>query len=142
MSFSNTAETAILALIFTATTWSNIAINATSSPDTTIECALHTSDPADAGTMSTNEISYTSYARKSTNRNSGAWTVSGNSVSPAANLDFATATGGSATATHGSVGRPGGGAAAIHMKGAVTPNIAVSTGVTPRWTTASALTLD
>jgi len=53
MSISNTAESAILQLVFNATTWANYAINATSSPQTNIDVALHTADPGDSGTAAT-----------------------------------------------------------------------------------------
>lgn len=142
MSFSNAAETAIMALIFNATAWANMADNAGTSPQTDIAVGLHTADPGEAGTMSTSETTYTSYARQSVARTSGGWTVTGGSVSPASNIDFPAGTGGSGTVTHFSVGRTGGGAAAIHMKGTVTPNIVTGTGVTPRLTTSTALTLD
>lgn len=142
MSFSNAAETAIMALIFNATAWANMADNAGTSPQTDIAVGLHTADPGEAGTMSTSETTYTSYARQSVARTSGGWTVTGGSVSPVSNIDFPAGTGGSGTVTHFSVGRTGGGAAAIHMKGTVTPNIVTGTGVTPRLTTSTALTLD
>jgi hypothetical protein len=140
--FSDTTETAILALIFNATAWANYADNAASTPQTNIAMGLHTADPADAGTMTTSETTYTSYARQSVARSSGGFTVTGGSVSPAANIDFATGTGGSGTVTHASAGKTGGGAAAIIMSGTVTPNIAVGNGIIPRLTTASAMTLD
>lgn len=144
MSFSNTTETAIMALIFNATAWANYADNAASSPQTTIALALHTADPGDAGTMSTSEVAYTSYARASVNRASGAGglTVTGGSVSPASNVDFAAGTGGSGMVTHASTGKSGGGAAAILLSGTVTPNITTGNGITPRLTTATTLTLD
>lgn len=142
MSFSNAAETAILALIFNATAWANYADNASSSPQTNIHVSLHTGDPGEAGDMSTSEATYTSYARQNVARNSGGWTVSGNSVSPAANIDFPAGTGGSGTVTHASTGKTGGGAAAILLSGTVTPNIVTGNGVTPRLTTSTAITLD
>lgn len=142
MSFSNAAEAAIMALIFNATAWANMADNASTSPQTDIAVGLHTADPGEAGTMATSETTYTSYARVSVPRTGSGWVVTGGSVSPAANIDFPAGTGGSGTVTHFSVGRTGGGAAAIHMKGTVTPNIVTGTGVTPRLTTSTALTLD
>jgi hypothetical protein len=142
MSFSNATETAILALIFNATAWANYADNAVSSPQTATAMALHTADPGESGTMATSEAAYTSYARGSVNRNSGGWTVSGATAVLAANLDFAAATGGSETETHFSTGKTGGGSAAILLSGTVTPNIAVSNGVTPRLTTSTTITLD
>lgn len=142
MSIADTTENAILALIFNATAWANYADNAATSPQTQIALALHTADPGDAGTMSTSETTYTSYARAAVNRNSGGWTVTANSVSPVANIDFAAGTGGTGTVTHFSTGKTGGGAAAILFSGTVTPNITVGNGVTPRLTTATAITLD
>jgi len=142
MSISNTTETAILALIFNATAWANYADNAATTPQTNIHMALHTADPGEAGTMSTSEVTYTSYARVNVARTSGGWTVTGGSVSPVANIDFPAGTGGTGTATHFSSGKTGGGAAAILWSGTVTPNIVTGNGVTPRLTTASTITLD
>lgn len=142
MSFSDAAETAIMALIFNATAWANMADNAGSSPQTNIAVALHTADPGESGTLATSESAYTSYARVSVPRTNVGWTVTGNSVSPAANVDFPAGTGGSGTITHFSAGKTGGGAAAIHMSGTVTPNVVSGNGVTPRLTTATTLTID
>jgi len=142
MSFSDTTETAIMSLIFNATAWANYADNAATSPQTQISVSLHTADPGDSGTMSTSEAAYTSYARAAVNRNSGGWVVTGNSVSPAANVDFAAGTGGAGTVTHAAVGKTGGGAAAILLSGVLTPNIVTGNGITPRLTTATTLTLD
>lgn len=143
MSISDTTEDAILDLIFNATAWANYADNAASTPQTFIILALHTADPADAGTMATSEATAaTNYARVSVTRTSGGWTSSGGSVVPVANIDFPAITGGTVTATHFSTGKSGGGAAAILFSGTVTPNIGMSNGVTPRLTTASSMTLD
>lgn len=146
MGISQTSEDAIMALIFNATTWANYAINATSTPETAIAVALHTADPGDTGTMSTSEIAYTSYSRLTgPARTSGGWTVTSAtpaSVSPVANIDFAAGTGGSGTASYFSTGKSGGGAAAILFSGTVTPSIVCGNGVTPRLTTATAMTLD
>jgi hypothetical protein len=138
----DTSETAVLALIFNATAWANYADNAASTPQTQIALGLHTADPGDSGTMSTSETTYTSYARAAVNRNSGGWTVTGGSVSPVANIDFAAGTGGSGTVTHFTTGKTGGGAAAILVSGTVTPNIVTGNGVTPRLNTSTAITID
>lgn len=142
MSISNTTESAILKLVFNATAWANYADNASSSPQTNVAVALHTGDPGDTGTMSTSESAYTSYARVDVARTTGGWTESSGSVSPAANIDFPAGTGGSGTVTHFSTGKTGGGAAAILWSGSVSPNIVTGSGVTPRLTTASTITLD
>lgn len=142
MSIADATENAILLLIFNATAWANYADNAASSPQTNIHVGLHTADPTDSGNMSSSEAAYTSYARVNVARTSGGWTVTNNSVSPAANIDFPAGTGGSGTVTHFSTGKTGGGSAAILFSGTVTPNIVTGNGVTPRLTTATAITLD
>lgn len=142
MSIANNTENNILKLIFNATAWANYADNAATTPQTNIHCALHTADPGEAGTMSTSESAYTSYARVNVARTTGGWTVTANSVSPVANIDFPAGTGGSGTATHFSTGKTGGGATDILFSGTVTPNIVTGAGITPSLTTATAITLD
>ena len=142
MSMSNTSETAVLQLIFNATTWAGYAINATASPETNIVCALQTADPGEAGTMATSECAYTSYARVNVLRTTGGWTVTGGSVSPVADITFPAGTGGSESASYWSTGKSGGGAAAILISGSITPPITTGAGITPRLTTATAITCD
>jgi hypothetical protein len=142
MSKTNGLENSLLLLLFNATTIANIAVNATSSPLTSLFVSLHTADPGEAGDQTTSEATYTSYARVAVLRTSGGWTVTANSVSPAANIDFPEATGGTNTITHFGVGSLTSGAGVLYYKGTVTPNISVSTGVTPRLTTATAITED
>src|SRR5687767_9562972 len=104
MSKGNTFENDILALLFNATAISNIADNAASAPLTALYVSLHTGDPGEGGSQTTSECAYGSYARVSVNRNSGGWTITGNSVSPTGNIDFPQATSGSETATYAAVG--------------------------------------
>lgn len=142
MSASNALENNFLLLLFNATTWANIAVNATSSPNTAISYALHTADPGETGNQTTSEAAYTNYARVDVNRNSGGHTVTANSVSPAANVDFPAGAGGSGTATYFSQGKTGGSTTDIHVSGAVSPTIAMGNGVTPRLSTSTATTCD
>lgn len=142
MSKSNAFETALLALIFNATTFANVAINATSSPITDIHVSLHTSDPGEAGDQTTNESAYTSYARVAVVRTSSGWTVSGNSVSPVAAITFPAGTGGSGTVTHFGVGTLASGAGVLLYSGTVTPNIVTGSGVTPELSTSTVITED
>jgi len=142
MSLSNAAENSILDLIFSATTWANYAQNASTSPETNIVIAGHTADPGEAGAQNTSELAYTSYARVNVARSTGWTAASGGSVSPAADILFTTGTGGSGTMTHFSTGKSGGGASAILFSGTVTPNIVCGSGVQPKLTTATAITLD
>lgn len=140
MSFTNGTENSVLALLFNATAFADLAENDTTSPATTLTVSLHTGDPGEGGSMTTNEAAYTSYARQTVNRNSGGWTVTGSSVSPTANITFPQATGGTETITHFGIGT--GVSNNLLMSGTVTPNISVSTGVQPIITTATTITLD
>jgi hypothetical protein len=144
MAKSTTYANSFLALIFNATLFANVAINATSSPITNIFASLHTSDPGTAGDQTTNEITtgaYASYARVAVARTSGGWTVTTNSVSPVAAITFPAGTGGSgATATHFALGSLTSGAGVRFYSGTVTPNIACGNGVTPSLSTASTIT--
>ena len=142
MSKGNTFENDLLKLIFNATAIANIADNAASSPLTNLRISLHTADPGEGGSQTTNEATYGAYARVNVARTTAGWTVASNSVSPAANISFPTATSGTNTITHFGVGTATSGAGKLLYKGTVTPNISVVAGVTPRLTTASAITED
>ena len=143
MGISDASENSILNLIFSATAWANYADNAAGTPQTNIHVGLHTADPADTGTMSTTEAAYTNYARVNVARSTGWTTSTAGSVSPAANIDFPASGAAGATVTHFSTGKTGGGATPILWSGAVSPTIAIgASGITPRLTTATTLTLD
>lgn len=142
MSKGDTFENDFLRLIFNATAIANIADNAASTPLTNLQIALHTADPGEAGSQTTSEVAYTGYARVAVARTSGGWTITGNSASPTANISFPACTAGTATATHFSVGTAASGAGKVLYKGAISPTIAISAGVTPIITTASTITED
>lgn len=142
MTIGNTTETNILKLIYQAVAWANYADNAATTPETTIHNSLHTGDPGEAGTQSTSETTYTSYTRVAVSRNTAGWAESAGTVTPVANIDFAAGTGGGGTITHWSTGKSGGGTSTILWSGTVSPNISAGSGVTPRLTTASTITLD
>jgi hypothetical protein len=142
MGISDATENAILKLIFNATAWANYADNAAALPQTNIHVGLHTADPGDDGSMATNEVTYTSYERVDVVRSAAGWVVTDNSVSPAANIEFPTGTGGNGLVTHFSTGKTGGGETDILFSGTVTPSIVTGEGITPRITTASTITLD
>jgi hypothetical protein len=142
MSMTNAAETAFLQLLFNATAWTDLAENDTTSPASNLYVSLHTADPGEAGNQTSNETSYTDYARVAVARSGAGWTVTGNSVSPASAITFPECTGGTATITHMGIGTASAGAGALLFKGAISPNISVASLVTPRLTTATAVTID
>ena len=143
MSKSNSWETALLQLLFNNTNAANIG-DATglrgASTAGSLYVSLHTADPGEAGDQTTSETAYTSYARVAVVRSSSGWTVTGNSVSPAATISFPACTGGTSTITHFGVGTAASGAGVLLYKGTVSPSISVATGVTPQLTTATAIT--
>lgn len=140
MSKSDVFENAFLLLIFNATAIADIAENDATSPATTLSVAFHTADPGEGGNQATSEATYVSYTRVTVARTSGGWTVTNNSVSPVAEISFPTATGGSETLTHFSVGS--GVADDMMYSGTVIPNIVVVNGVTPVLSTSSTITED
>lgn len=145
MSKSNDFETSLLNLIFKNTDIANIG-DATglrgSSAAGSLYVAMHTADPGEAGTAITSETAYTGYARQAVTRGAG-FTVTGNSVSPAANVDFpqCTASPGGAL-THFSIVNTASGAGTILYSGTLTPNITMAIGVIPRLAAATAITED
>ncbi len=140
MSKSDTFENQLLQLIFNGTAIPNLAQNDVF-PLTQLFAALHTADPGEAGDQSTNEVIYTGYARVGVARTSGGWVVTGNSVSPAANIEFGEMTAGTpGTATHASIGTAASGAGTILYRGALTPSIAFNVGVIPRIRSTSTIT--
>ena len=132
MSKGNTFETDFLRLIFNATPIANIADNAVTAPLTNLFVALHTADPGEAGVQTTSEVAYTGYARVPVARSVAGWVVTGGQVVPAADISFPAASGGTASATHFSVGTALSGAGKVLYKGPATPTISIATGVTPR----------
>ena len=65
----------ILALIFNATAWADIAENDSSTPATNLYLSLHTADPGVGNNQTTNETSYTNYARIAVARTTIGWDV-------------------------------------------------------------------
>src|SRR6266576_2494317 len=109
MAFGSTFKNDLALLIYQGTTISNVAINATSSPDTNYYVSLHTATPV-AGDQTTNEISYTGMARQGVARSSGGWSITAGVITPVAEIVFPTSSSGTPTATHFSTGRLSSGA--------------------------------
>lgn len=143
-SIGDTFENDIMKLIFNATAIANIADNAASSPLTNLECSLHTADPGEAGSQTTSEVTYTSYARVAVPRTSATpgFAVTANSVSPTAAITFPAGTGGSGTVTHGGIGTAHTSTGKLLFSGTVTPNIVTGNGITPSLPTSSTIVID
>ena len=137
MGASNAAQLDILKLLFMNTTWAGVG-DATgivgSGVAGNLYVALHTADPTAAGNQTSNEISYTNYARVAVARSSGSWTSSGSSptqVSNSAAVNFPTCGVTGATATHFSIGKSSSGAGEILVSGALNSPLAISNNITP-----------
>ena len=146
MSKSNTFENDLMLLIFNNTNIADIGDAVGLRGSTTagsLWFSLHTADPGEAGTAVTNETAYTGYARVAAARSGVGFVVTGNSVSPGANVDFGECTAAPGAAiTHFGVVNTASGAGKLLYSGTVTPNITMAVGVIPRLKTTSTITED
>lgn len=136
MSFGNTTETDLLEKIFKATalSWDG---------NTNLYLSLHTADPGESGNQTTNEATYTSYARVAVSRSGTGWTVSNPTATNAALIQFPTATGGTNTITHVAIGTASSSTGQILVSGALNSSLTVSSGIQPQFSAgALVFTLD
>lgn len=123
----------ILALIYNATDWANIADNAAASPTTNIYMALATASYAVSSTMSSNETAYTNYVRQTVARTTGGWTApASSSTSNVAAIDFPECGVTGATITSAAAGKAAGASDIFHY-GDLNSPIAVSNLIQPRF---------
>ncbi len=131
---STSASNSILALIFNATTWNNIAENDSTSPATNLYLSLHTADPGVGGSQTTNETSYTNYARIAVARTTSGWDVpSSGATANAALAQFAQCGASGATLTHVAIGTDSSGTGLVLYAGALTSSLAVANGIQPQF---------
>jgi len=125
MSKSNTTENDILLMALKGTdpSWRAGA---------TIYAALYTSDPGEAGSATTNEATYTSYARVGITKSSG-WTDGGSTFSNAALIQFPQCTGGTNTITHVALVTTSSGAGQIIYSGSLNSSLSVSNLIQPQF---------
>lgn len=142
---SNSWENSLLLLLFNNTNAANIG-DATGLRGSTsagsLYLSLHTADPGEAGSQTTSEIGYTSYARVAVARTSGGFTVTANAVALAAAAVFPAGTGGSGTATHFGIGTAASGTGVLLYSGALSPSIVCGSGVTPQINAGTVVTED
>lgn len=137
MSKGNTFENELLALIFNNTAIANIGDASGLQPSATagsLYVSLHTADPGEAGDQTTNEVSYTGYARQAVARNGSNWTVSGNGAENTNAITFPECSDGASTVTHFAVGTAASGTGKILYSGALTASLDLSAGtITPEF---------
>lgn len=138
---STTACNNILALIFNATTWNNIAENDTTSPNTDLYLSLHTASPGVGGAQTTNETAYTNYVRVAVVRTTSGWDVPASGATANADLvQFAECGITGATITHVAIGTNLAGAGLVLYAGALNSSLAVANLIQPQFA-AAALTV-
>lgn len=124
MSKSNALETQLLEKIFNNT---NFPWDA----NTVLYVSLHTADPGEAGSQTTNETAYAGYSRVGVARTSGGWQVLNDTAQNVASVSFPQCSSGSATITHVAVGTQASGAGVLLYSGALASSLIVSTNITP-----------
>lgn len=131
---STTASNNVLALIFNATTWNDIAENDTTAPVANLYVSLHTADPGVGGSQLTNETAYTNYVRVAVVRTTSGWDIpSGGATANAALIQFAQCGVTGATLTHVAIGTASSGAGLVLYAGALSSSLAVANGIQPQF---------
>lgn len=133
MSKSNSLENALMLLLFNATTFNGIAENDSTSPNTDLYVSLHTADPGEGGSQTTSECAYGSYARVAVARSGAGWTVTNNTATNAALVQFPQCSSGSETATYVGIGLASTSTGTLLYSGALSASLAISSGIQPQF---------
>jgi hypothetical protein len=137
MSATNAFETALLNHLFQNAAISDIG-DATGLPAAatagSTQLSLHTSALTDTDTaLTATEVAYTGYARPTQARSSGGWTVSGNTASNAALVQFGEMTaGGPDTVVHCGLGFISSGNT-LRLHADLTADLVINNGVNPQF---------
>lgn len=124
----------LLALIFNATTFANLAINATAAPLTNLYVSLHKSDPGVGGLQTTGEADYDGYARVGVVRSASGWAIpSSGSTHNEALIQFLECSGGSNAIGYVAIGTDESGAGRVLYAGALGAPRTISTGIQPQF---------
>ena len=137
-SISNVFANELALLLFNNTDIANVGDAAglqNSATAGSLYISLHTADPGDAGTATTNEASYGSYARVAVARSGAGWTIALRNATNAADIVFPTRSDvGSEVLTNWAIVKETSGASIILFKGALTDSLTVTLNVAPRIT--------
>jgi hypothetical protein len=138
----STFDNDILKLILNGQAIAGIADNAASGALTQLYLALHGADPGAGGSQNTVEAAYPGYSRIGIPRTASGFTVSGATATLTAPVIFPACTtwASSETEVFATVGTAASGPGKILYRGPITPNLTVSSGVSPQLTTGTALT--
>jgi len=124
----------ILALVFNATNWANIADNTATSPNTNLYLSLHTANPGVGNNQTTNETAYTNYTRIPVVRTTSGWAApSSGSTSNVALAQFPQCGASGATLTYVAIGTSISGAGTVLYEGALSSSLAVANQIQPQF---------
>lgn len=128
-----TACNNILALMYNATAWADVAENDSSSPAAVIQMALATASYAASDALNADEATYTNYVRQTPARTTGGWTApSGGATSNAAAIEYPQCGASGNTIVAAATGK-GAGAGELWHYGDLNASIAVSNQIQPRF---------
>lgn len=129
-------ENGLLSLIFENANYANVG-DATglrgSSTAGSFYISLHTSSAGETGDQTTNETSYTNYARVAVARSTAGWSVASGVADNDAAITFAQCGATGATLSHFGIGSNSSGAGNLFIHGALTSPLAVANGITPEF---------
>jgi hypothetical protein len=143
MSKSNASENALLQLFFNNVDFATVGDAAglqNSATAGSFYISLHTGDPGEAGDQTTNEATYTNYARVAVARSAAGWTVSGSTATNFAQISFPQCGVTGNTITYVGIGTEISGAGVLMYSGALNSSLAVALNITPLFA-ASGLTV-
>lgn len=125
----------VLALMYNATNWANVADNASAAPFTNVYVSLHTATlTAATNSQLENETAYTNYVRVAKARSTAGWTApSGGSTGNEGQIQFAQCGVTGSTLTFVATGTAASGAGTVWHYGALNSSLAVSNGITPQF---------
>ena len=129
----------ILALMYNATPWANVADNTATAPITNVYVSLHTATlTAGTNQQTEAETAYTNYARVAKARTTAGWTApSGGATENEGQIQFAQCGVTGATLNYVATGTAASGAGTVWHYGALNSPLAVSSGITPQFADAS-----
>ncbi len=135
MSMTNTAEQALLDLVFLNTDWANIGDASglqNSATAGSFYVSLLEGDPGETGAV-TSESTYTDYARVAVARSGAGWTRSTSTISNTALVSFPASSGGSSTVTHFGIHTASSGSGNMILYGALAASRTITSGNTPQF---------
>jgi hypothetical protein len=134
MAKSTATCNSILALIFNATAFADIAENDTSAPLANLYVSLHKTDPGVGGSQLTGEADYGAYARKAVARTTGGWTTpASGSTDNVAILQFDECNGSTNDIDYVAIGTAESGAGRVLYAGQLSSTRTISTGIQPQF---------